>query len=194
MASVIKRTKEQAVVTSGDRRIPSVEAKGRQGAFTIEGKRNIDTVDIRTDSGMITVQIPAIHRTNFWAILKYMYQKHSRKVYEDEFCAGVRLMMLEADAPKWDKFIGKKHVPAVVNGEGVRLAPKSWKSRLITNGRNLCRIGKNSSNVYGKRLIDRGHVMRYETDIDGRGYFIMHLKLTATNIAQRKRGRKPKPI
>jgi hypothetical protein len=155
----------------------------------------LDTVFIADNNGGgEEVFIPALHRTNYWAILRYMYLNHSRKVYFGEFVKGVSDIMDDADILKWERFKSKGNVKTVKFDETgkpclVEQGAKSWQSRVITNGRNLCRIG--TGNAYGRRLLTRGHVMRYETDADGRGFFVLYLTLTPENTAPRKRGRKP---
>ena len=157
----------------------------------------LDTVVVFHNGGLQEIEIPALHRTNYWAVLRYMYLNHSRPVYLKEFIKGVSAIMEDADITKWERFKGKGHVKTCRKSaeslEVIEQPAKGWKERLITNGRNLARVGK--GNAYGKRLLARGHVMRYATDSQGKGYFILHLALTADNTAPAKRGRKPlRPI
>ena len=153
----------------------------------------LDTVTVFQNGRAEEVEIPALHRTNYWAILRYMYQNHSRRVYLPEFVRGVAAIMEDADITKWERFKRKGRVKTCVKSaddfEVVEQTAKSWVNRLVTNGRNLARVGK--GNAYGKRLLARGHVLRFATDDEGHGYFILHLRLTAENTAPAKRGRKP---
>ena len=174
---------------------PKPQKKARRAAFTAQGKTNIDSVEITTEHGTEEIVIPAIHRTIYWAGLKFMYMNHSRKVYCPELCNGVEALLRDADPRKWDRFHNKANIKTCYGREVsgrtvVEQAADPYDKRMVTNLRNLCRLG--GANDYGSRLIERGHVLRYETEPDGRGYFFLHLKLTAENTAPRKRGRKPR--
>lgn len=154
---------------------------------------SLDTVTVYNNGRAEEVEIPARHRTNYWAILRYMYLNHSRRVYLHEFVRGVSSVMEDADIAKWERFKRKGIIKTcrkddANHHEVIEQNAKSWASRLITNGRNLARVGKGVA--YGKRLLARGHVLRFATDDDGNGYFILHLTLNAENTAPAKRGRK----
>jgi hypothetical protein len=168
--------------------------------------KRLDSVEIDTEHGRETVTINALPRTFYWAILKFMYLNHDRRVGVDELCRGVAKIMEEECADKWTRFRQKQVVKAArrvdslcpLTGRTVRKyqiftkTADHWNFRLISNARNLCRLG--GKNAYGRRLVEKGHVMRYETDHEGNGEFILYTKLTAENMAEKKRGRKANPM
>ncbi len=152
---------------------------------------SLDSVEVFTEHGVEEIEIPAIYLTNYWGILKFMYLNANRSVPTAELCKGVECLMEdETDMTRWEHFKFKSNVRTVKSGAVVDQAAQGWEDRLITNARNLCRVG--GRNAYGRRLIERGHVMRYETSPQGEGFFVLHTKLTEENLAKRKRGRKPK--
>lgn len=191
---------DRSVFVTDTRNVATVEIseqpkkKQRQSSFTIAGKTNIDSVVIETKTGVEEVVIPATHRTNYWAVLKFMYLNAERKVRMDEFCDGVASVMREADPRRWDRFMNKDRIKTnrgKLDGvrKNVEQEARDWKMRLITNARNLCRCQPREN-----RLIERGHVLRYDLDSDGQPYFYLYLSITERNIAPRKRGRKPRAI
>ncbi len=156
----------------------------------------LDTIEITTEHGQEQVQIPALPGTIFWSVLCYMYQNPERRVFENELIRGVTQHMQATRGDKWDRLTQKEWVKtqrgSPDNGENVFIVEqkaKSVGSRIISNARNLCRIG--GEHACGKRLINRGHVMRYYTDEEGDGFFVLYLKLTPENTTPSKRGRRP---
>lgn len=157
-------------------------------------KTALDTVKIVTEHGEEIVEIPAIPGTLYWAILTFMYQNANRLVPVSEYCDGVAKIMEGWSASKWEKYCGKETIKTVRKNDlqemyVVEQGAGSWEQRSVSNGRNLCRI--QGANAYGKRLINRGHVMRYFTGEDGEGFFVLYTQLTTENMTPAKRGRRP---
>jgi hypothetical protein len=149
--------------------------------------KSLDSIQVETPNGPFEFVIPAIHRSCYWAILRYMYLHPNRPVPANELCAGVQRIMTDTDPMKWSRFEGKESVFTVINGETVRKPAQQWKNRLLKNARNLCRLRGNGA--YGRRLIDLGHVLRYETK-NALLYFTLSTTLTPERIALRKWGRR----
>jgi hypothetical protein len=191
LMTVLENTVATSEAAPSPRPVPKkIPTKNRHTAFTLEGKTNIDKISITTEHGIEEVSIPALPRTNYWGILKCMYLNHDKRISHQELCSGVESLM--RDEPKWERFVKKTKVKTVhgfTERSVVEQAAKTWQQRLVSNARNLCRIGGN--NAYGKRLMKQGHVMRYETDLAGNSYFILYTVLTESNMSARRRGRKP---
>lgn len=192
------KRREKGEVLAGNRGVrllPDTTERPRSSAFVEKVNEKCDKIVIDTPEGEKTVTITAISRTFYWAILCFMYTNHSRHVAYDELCDGVRAMMIDHAIEKWERFISRRRVPShsrnpLKRKRSVSKRAQSWKQRLVTNARNLCRIGSTSKNAYGKRLLPSGHVMRHETTAAGERFFIMHLTLTPENTSERQRGRK----
>lgn len=172
--------------------IEQLEIK-KKYAFTTSKRKNIDYVEVLLNNEMTLLPVPATPRTINWAILKYMYLNHSKKVSPHQLFLGVKEIMEEENIEKWEKFQSKKEI-LYTDKSGIqeKKTIKSEEDRICTNAKNLCRLS--GSTQYSNRLIPLGHIMRCLTDDDRHTYFIMHMNINSENINPYKRGRKKKKV
>jgi hypothetical protein len=159
--------------------------------------KDMDYVDVETEHGIERFEIPATHLSNYWAIMKVMYLNANKPVSMDKLCDQVeKLMEEEGDFAAWTRFKNKSTVKTTINVDVDGIPMKKviekkaqpWRSRLVKNARNLCRIG--GSAAYGTRLLERGHVLRFETTADGESAFTLYTYLDERNTKELRRGRK----
>lgn len=124
--------------------------------------------------------IPANVGSTYWAILKVAYEHANKPIYQDKLPDMVDELMSDPDArdpAAWDVYKNKGQTTVFMKGENKRVvkAAKPWQDRVINNAKTLTRLGGNSQ--YGKRLFERGHVLRYEYDEKFQPYFILRTNL-----------------
>jgi hypothetical protein len=147
--------------------------------------RNEDAFDaVEDESG--TYVIPAQPGSSYWAIIKVGYLSRDVGIHIDEFVDRVADLLSERNPQKWEDFKNKKIVKTVKNGEVIERQANDWRKRIETNIKTLTRDG--GSNQYGQRLIERGHILRWEPRYFGdKGAFVLR---TTTNLPTHiKRGR-----
>jgi len=129
---------------------------------------SLETIEVGNKSYII----PATMGSNYWAILHIMYQNINQPVLFDELIEGVDQIMQEYDPKSWEYFCSKQQTTVWKRQEKIRETKpiKPWQDRIINNAKTLCRWKD-----YGKRLYERGHVMRLEHDPKtSESYFILY--------------------
>ena len=133
--------------------------------------RRPDTLESIEVNG-VTYVIPATVGSYYWAILKVMYNNINQPVLYDELIDGVDEILEEYDAEAWSAKKNKKEIMVWKRAEQRReVKPiNPWQDRVISNAKTLCRWRD-----YGKRLHERGHVLRLEYDPkNNEPYFVLH--------------------
>jgi hypothetical protein len=133
-----------------------------------------DTVDV---PGVGEVSIPATIGSTYWAVMKVMYERPNTPVYPNQLCDLVEELMIDRDETAWDIYTGKVETTAYHRAQQKqsRQPIKDWKERVINNAKTLTRIGGVAK--YGLRLLERGHILRFEYDAKKRQCFILHTNL-----------------
>jgi len=137
-------------------------------------QRNPATLDEVQGSDGKMYKIPATMGSIFWAILSAMYEKVDNPVYPNSLISRVDEIMRDHDEKKWEASCSKNNTTVWSKGKkelGVQ-SIKSWQNRVITNTKTLTRVKD-----YGKRLCERGHVLRMEHDGKAQPYFILYSNL-----------------
>lgn len=140
-------------------------------------RKTLDVIQVRTRKGLEEIVVPALPHTLYWAILRCMYERSDKRVSADELCDAVGEFLSDTDPTKWSWYVERPSY----NGRN------HWRTRLVLNARNLCRISGKAA--YGRRLTSIGHILRFETGRDG-PFFTLHTTLTVNNTAPQKRGRR----
>ena len=137
-------------------------------------ERNPETLDEVIGVDGVPYKIPATMGSNYWAVLTVMYKNVNTPVYLDALVAGVDAEMRDHDEDSWDGFCNKEKTTVWKRGSAQReiQAIKPWQDRIINNAKTLTRWKD-----YGKRLYERGHVLRYEYDDKVKPYFILRTSL-----------------
>jgi hypothetical protein len=137
-------------------------------------RKTLDRVEVKTLDGIQEVLIPALPHSIYWAALRYLYEHPDEPVPDTELCNGVARFLAETDPIKWQRYSTRPPSP-------------SWRSRMILNVRNLCRLSGKAA--YGKRFLESGHVLRCAA-FNGSLIFTLHTRVTPANLAALRRGRK----
>jgi len=122
--------------------------------------RNPDSLDAIEDDDGLTFVIPAQVGSTYWAILKVCYLHHDTPLKIDQIVTEAAEILEDRDPDKWENFKNKKMVKTLKNGEVVEKEAQPWRKRLETNVKTLMRHG--GKNAYGKRLKEKGHILRQE--------------------------------
>jgi hypothetical protein len=93
----------------------------------------------------------------------------------------------EHDEDAWNEYCNKENTTVFKRGSGVREVQqiKNCEERTINNAKTLCRWKD-----YGKRLYERGHVLRHEHDEHAKPYFILRTSLDCLK-AKKKKDKEP---
>jgi len=145
-----------------------------------------DALDSVEDGNDIFV-IPAQPGSCYWAILKIGYLYHDKPIPLGTFIDKIAQLLEERNPDKWDIFKNKKTIKTLKNGDVIEKEANPWRKRIETNIKTLTRDG--GSNPYGQRLIERGHILRWEPDQLTKGAFV--LRTTTNEPMAIKRGRIP---
>lgn len=162
---------------------PQNNQKPRNYSFLDKPEENLDAIEV--DEGGETFVIPAQPGSVYWAIIKIGYEFANQPIGLEAYIDKVAELLEDRDPDKWDRYKNKQTVTTVNKGERVVKDVNSWRSRIETNIRTLTRVG--GKNAYGQRLVERGHILRWEPDhFDGEGAFVLR---TTTNkpLENRKR-------
>ena len=137
-------------------------------------ERNPETLDTVQGCDGVSYPIPATMGSMYWAILVAMYEKVNNPVYPDELVDRVDAIMRDHDEANWESYCAKQNTTVWKRGKGERevQAIKPAADRTINNAKTLTRWKD-----YGKRLYERGHVLRYEYDGQSQPYFILRTSL-----------------
>jgi len=156
--------------------------KQRNYSFLDKNENALDAVE-DNDCAFL---IPAQPGSCYWAIIKVGYLNHDRPILLDEYIDYVAALLEERNPKKWENFKNKSSVKTNKNGVVIEKVAQHWRKRIETNIKTLTRDG--GKNPYGQRLIERGHILRWEPNyFPDKGAFVLR---TATNIAiEIKRGR-----
>jgi hypothetical protein len=159
--------------------------KQRNYSFLTKNEDALDAVENDVDAFII----PAQPGSCYWAIIKVGYLNHDKPILLEEYINQVADLLAERNPKKWDEFKNKKTVKTKKNGEIVERIANDWRKRVETNIKTLTRDG--GDNPYGKRLIERGHILRWEPHyFTDKGAFVLR---TDTNVPiEIKRGRTKK--
>lgn len=152
--------------------------------------KNEDALDAVEDDSTAFV-IPAQPGSCYWAIIKVGYINHDKPLLLNEYIEQIADLLSERNPKKWEDFKSKKTVKTKKNGEIIERPANDWRKRIETNIKTLTRDG--GTNPYGKRLIERGHILRWEPNYyPHKGAFVLR---TDTNIPiEIKRGRTKKKV
>ena len=149
------------------------KARPRNYSFKDKNPEKFDEVEV--DGQMFA--IPATIGSTYWAVLKVMYENANKPVYPQQLTKAVEELMTDRDPDAWDKYTGREETTVFrrVEGGRGRQKIKPWQDRVINNAKTLTRIGGTAQ--YGKRLLERGHVLRFEYDDKKRQCFRLHTNL-----------------
>jgi len=157
-------------------------SKQRNYSFLNKKANSLDSVE----DGNQEFVIPAQNGSCYWAIIKIGYLHHDEPISLNDYIDEIAELLEERDPIKWDKFKNKKVVKTLKYGEIIEKTANDWRKRIETNIRTLTRDGGKSP--YGNRLIERGHVLRWEPQqLDGNGAFV--LRTTTNKTIELKKGR-----
>lgn len=158
--------------------------KIRNYSFLEKNEESFDAIE----DGDKTFIIPSRPGSCYWAILKIGYQNHDTPIPEDKYIDMVSKLLEDFDPDNFDKFKNKSRIKTIKNKIQIEKNTNSWRERIKTNIRTLTRHSGN--NCYGKRLIERGHILRWEPDhFGGIGAFVLR---TDTNEPLIKRNKSSK--
>jgi hypothetical protein len=147
--------------------------------------KKTDTLDAVED-GDTTFVIPAQPGSCYWAILRVGYENHDQPIRTKDFIDMVAVLMEDRDPEKWERFKNKKKVKTLKLEGVVEKDANDWRTRIETNIKTMSRYG--GSNPYGNRLIERGHILRWEQDaFDGDGGYVLR---TNTNEPSKRKPKK----
>lgn len=150
------------------------QPKQRNYSFKHKADVTLDAVDAENGE---TYVIPAQPGSTYWAILRIAYEHADSPLSLDEIIDQVAELLEDRDPEKWERYKSKGSVTTCKDGKPVQKAASDWRKRIETNIKTLTRSG--GSNPYGQRLIERGHILRWEPNlINGDGGFILR---TTTN-------------
>lgn len=153
----------------------------RNYSFLKKNQEALDLVEVGDDSFVV----PAQPGSCYWAILRVAYEKHDEPIKVSDFIDQVAAVMEERDIDKWERFKNKNRVKTMKNDTVVEKDANDWRVRVETNIKTMTRHG--GSNPYGSRLIERGHILRWEPhQFNGIGGYVLR---TNTNEPL-KRGKK----
>ena len=154
--------------------------------------RKQDSLDAVSD-GNVEFIIPAIPGTTYWAILRYCYENHDKPMRMKDIVDGTARIYEDRDPDKWNLFKTKRQVRTLSHGSIIQKDANSWRKRLETNIKTLTRHSGN--NPYGKRLIERGHILRWEPDhFDGKGGYVLRTTTNQPLLKQRKTKKGSQPV
>ena len=148
-------------------------------------KKNTDVLDIvETDSGSFVV--PAQPGSTYWAVIRIGYENHDNPIRKDDFIDAIAQLMEDRDPARWTRFISKKKVKTFKKQQVVEKDAKDWRFRVETNIKMMCR--HSGRHPYGQRLIERGHILRWEPDaFDGEGGYCLRTTTNVPVISRKKR-------
>ena len=156
-----------------------IQAK-RNYSFLAKDKEALDVVE----SGDASFVVPAQPGSCYWAIIRIGYENHDQPIRKDDFIDAIAALMEDRDPERWSRFVNKKKIKTFKKQEVVEKDANDWRSRVETNIKTMCR--HSGSNPYGQRLIERGHILRYEPDaFDGAGGYC--LRTTTNEPVQRRK-------
>jgi len=165
--------------------VSDLVTKQRNYSFLEKNEDSLDAVE-NDDSSYI---VPAQPGSCYWAILKIGYLHHDKAIGLEEYIDQVANLLAERNPKKWDDFKNKVTVKTNKNGEIIEKPAQHWRKRIETNIKTLTRDG--GTNPYGKRLIERGHILRWEPNHFGdKGAFV--LRTDTNEPIEIKRGRSKK--
>lgn len=144
-----------------------------------------ESLDLAEDANGQTFVVPAQPGSCYWAILKVAYENHDSPISVTDFIDQVAFVMEERDEEKWERFKNKTRVKTIKADSLIEKDANDWRSRIETNIKTMTRHG--GSNPYGNRLLERGHILRWEPQhFGGKGGYVLR---TDTNQPL-KRGKK----
>lgn len=169
----ITRTVSEAVVETEEMTEVTTESKSRNYSFRHREDSTLDAVDNDNQSFVI----PAQPGSTYWAILKIAYEHADQPMTADQIIDEVANLLEDREPEKWERYKNKTTITTRKDGQQVRKTANDWRARLETNIKTLTRSG--GTNQYGLRLIERGHILRWEPDqLDGHGAYVLR---TTTN-------------
>tara|TARA_B100001778_G_scaffold334668_1_gene347056 strand:- start:8520 stop:9071 length:552 start_codon:yes stop_codon:yes gene_type:complete len=175
------QTRQKAAVETDTVEVSS--KKGRNYSFTHRADSTLDAVE--TDDDQVYV-IPAQPGSTYWAILRIVYEHADQPLTANQIIDEVAELLEDRDPDKWEKYKNKGSITTHKDGKQVQKPANDWRKRIETNIKTLTRSG--GSNPYGKRLIERGHILRWEPNLlGGQGAFILR---TTTNEPLPKKSKK----
>ena len=183
------KTKEQTIIETNIKEVvqgtESSQKKGRNYSFAHRSDSTLDAIE--TDENE-TYVIPAQPGSTYWAILRVVYEHANKPLTPDKIIDEVAELLEDRDPEKWEKYQNKNSITIGKNGQQVKKTANDWRKRIETNIKTLTRSKGN--NPYGKRLIERGHILRWEPDhFEGKGAFVLR---TTTNEPLPKKSKKNK--
>lgn len=165
------KTIAEAVIETNTTEVAS--EKSRNYSFR---HREDSTLDAIEKDDQIYV-IPAQPGSTYWAILKILYEHADQPLSVNQIIDEVAELLEDREPEKWERYKNKESITTRKDGQQVRKQASNWRSRLETNIKTLTRSG--GSNQYGLRLIERGHILRWEPDhFKGNGAYVLR---TTTN-------------
>lgn len=163
--------------------------KDRNYSFMHRKDDTLDAVENEEDEQDETSYvIPAQPGSTYWAILRVAYENADQPIRLGCIVDQVAELLEGRDPEKWDRYVNKTSITTRKNGEIVQKSANDWRKRIETNVKTLTRTG--GSNPYGQRLIERGHILRWEPDqLNGSGAFVLR---TTTNKPLPKKNKSKK--
>ncbi len=140
----------------------------RNFSFLNKNQDSLDLVEVDNESFIV----PAQPGSCYWAILRVAYESHDTPLLVSDFIDKVADVMKERDPDKWERFKNKTKIKTVKKSLVVEKDANDWRFRIETNIKTMTR--HSGSNPYGKRLIERGHILRWESEhFNGKGGYVL---------------------
>jgi len=162
--------------------------KDRNYSFMHRKDETLDAVEVDEDKDDESYVVPAQPGSTYWAILRIAYENADQPIKMSFIVDQVAELLEDRDPEKWDRYVNKTSITTTKNGEKVQKPANDWRKRIETNIKTLTRTG--GSNPYGQRLVERGHILRWEPDqLKGKGAFVLR---TTTNKPLPKKSKSKK--
>lgn len=167
----------------------AVVSKERNYSFLHRNQEGLDSVAGEDGKEFV---IPATPGTWYWAILRYCYENHDKPLTLKAIIDGAVEIYSGRDPEKFETYKNKDKIKVYKEGQLVEREANNWEMRIGTNVKTLTRHGGN--NPYGKRLRERGHILRWEPDqMEGQGAFVLRTN-TSDPLPRTKKKKNSSPI
>jgi hypothetical protein len=151
-------------------------------------RENEDCYDVVEDENGKSFVVPAQPGSSYWAVIRVGYENHDQPIRKEDFIDQIASLMEDRDPARWQRFVSKKRTKIFKNKQVIEKDALSWRDRILANIKMMCRHSGN--HPYGQRLIERGHILRWEPNaFDGEGGYCLR---TTTNVPLVVRKRRAK--
>lgn len=165
--------------------------KDRNYSFMHRKDETLDSVDVDEEKDSeISYVIPAQPGSTYWAILRIAYENADKPIRMGFIVDQVAELLEDRDPEKWERYVNKTSITTTKNGEKLQKPANDWRKRIETNVKTLTRTG--GSNPYGQRLVERGHILRWEPEqLKGKGAFVLRTT-TSSPLPKKSKSKKDK--